>query len=291
MSRFGMHHDVYTSAPLSRRRRLSRGACALTLFGLAVGLAGCGGSSDPIVTPSPSTDQVQQSVDLGENSLTTMASAMDALGYVSQGDPTRSRVPTNGPTITVTGRGTDSITVTVDYGAGIAGPTGILYSGSVSTTYSRTGHTGVVTFTNFTVKGHTINGTITHTNLTVSSTGVSYTSTLDLTISNFGHVQGTMNYSFDTSRTLTITSGNLSITPTGGATYTVTLSNLTINPSVNHNLIPSGGTVTITYPFVIAGQTVTGLITLTYDSQSPIDDTVLVSINGSSPVRYDLPER
>jgi hypothetical protein len=269
---------------------------AVMTMGLALA-TGCGGGSstssgssltpDQQVAATNSVTAMNDSSSCG-SSLDVLTNAQVLQAILAGATPSTTTVNIqNGPVVTVT-KATSSLTVSVNYGAGVTGANGNVTAGIVAITIDPANNSGSLAFNNFTVNGQTITGTVTLSAVSYNANGASADLSENLTISTFGTVVGTADISYKSlSQTLTISTGNFTVTPLSGGTYAVALSNIVIPPSVNGSTLPSAGTMTITY--TPSGSSTPTTLQITFSSQTPIDRIVKMSVDGSPSFYTTLP--
>ncbi|MBC8102024.1 MAG: hypothetical protein H7Z41_05490 [Cytophagales bacterium] len=315
MYRRNRHHPYRAErgSAVSRRAHALR---ALTAASFATLLAGCGGGSEtgsplvsspvatvtpaptptPTPTPvppasvSPSREQTQAAVNGATAAITLTTQALEPLGYLSEGDATRSRQSgSSRPQVTVTRGGGDGITVTIDFGTGTTGAGGVTRSGSVSVNYNRTGRSGLVTFGSYTVNGQAVSGTLSLTQLTITSQDVSYIADADLAFPGVGTLQGSLTCGLSGDG-VALSTGSVTVTGEGQPPLSASVSGLIVRPSASGNFVPNAGSVTVIYPYTLPlGAAATATIAITFTDQSPVSGAVQVSVNGGSQVLYTLP--
>ena len=268
-------------------------ACTALLALSGFTLMGCGGggSSDTSDITSLTSDTTR-ATETGTEQTATATAALEPLMYATESEQDgRSRQEAAYPIVTVE-RGGGQTTVTVDYGTTpITTTGGRTVSGTFAINFNKTDRVGTVTYNNFTVNGHSVTGTATLSNLSVSKESFSATVAEDLTFSNYGHVTGTFSLAVTRGTgVLTIPTGSLSVTPhSSTTTYSLGLDSLVMDYKTNGNFIPQSGKTTIQYVTTVVNLPITTNLVVTFNSESPVNGKVDVSVNGASSLPYTLP--
>jgi len=161
-------------------------------------------------------------------------------------------------------------------------------SGTVTMTLSLIAATFNVVFADLTVDTQTSNGSFFAT-FSNEDGAITLVGDIDLTTTGVGRVTGSMNIVIDVATaTISIPLATLSVDPEDGDALSIAIVDMAIAPINNGNFIPEVGTVAFIIPNDGAGpETVT--IVMNFDSQSPVDRTVDVTVGTADPVEYTLP--
>ncbi len=182
-----------------------------------------------------------------------------------------------------------SLRVNLEFGIeGCSGPAtgGQTVSGSVSITISRGTKSASVAFDDLALDDQAVTGTITAT-LEKTDAAVSLTGTCDITTAQVGSATGTITVQITTAGLITITTGDVTLS-TSTATYAVALANVVLDPINNGNFWPESGTATFEVPNDGPGPD-TLTVVVTFSSQTPVDGTVQVTVEGAGPYTYQIP--
>jgi hypothetical protein len=105
--------------------------------------------------------------------------------------------------------------------------------------------------------------------------------------SHVGESGGTIGMVFNQAGDFAFTSANLAV-GSGTQLYHLALAGLSVDPVANRNFVPQAGTVSFEIPND-QPPPATLAIVVTFTARSPLDGTVLVSVNGADPVEHRIP--
>lgn len=178
------------------------------------------------------------------------------------------------------------VTVALDYGTGCFPPLfpDATVSGTVAGTVDVVARSMSITFTEFTVNGDVLNGDLSG-NYVRANGIITIELTFDLAFEEFT-LTGTVSISMDEgSGTISITEGTLTIASVELGALDLTVDGVVIDPAANGNFYPEAGTVTFEIPNEGAGpETIT--ITVEFTEQTPVDESVIVTIGEGEPFTY-----
>jgi hypothetical protein len=122
--------------------------------------------------------------------------------------------------------------------------------------------------------------------LTWLDNGIRMSGPCQLNTDGIGSTSGELTVDLDRAGTLTFTStGSLAVS-NGTARYAPTVSAAIVDPIASGNFVPGSGTVTCE---VQVDESTSDTITITFTAQTPLDGTVLVSVDGGADVDYQVP--
>ncbi len=267
---------------------MNRRYVLLALLFLTAGFPhwGCGGSGGGPGFSTLTSDQ-QAAVNNVTGSLRSLAGVLggalndlEASDFSAQGGSTGPSGTC--PAKSVAKNGQSSL-ITLDYGSGCSAG-GTSYAGAATVNYVFGGNQATLAFQNFAVNNRPVTGTMT---LAVNSfsSPLSLSGSTNLTVDNTT-LSGPFSLTVADNGLITIPTANLTVT--SGTSYSVALTNLVINPTNNSSGLPQSGTAAIGYTPPVGNQAIT--LTVGFTSDTPTNRNVLVSVNGSSPIRYTLPQ-
>ncbi len=175
--------------------------------------------------------------------------------------------------------------ITLDYGDGCSP---ILYpdltvSGSVSGEVSLQEQTIALTFEDFTVENDVINGTI-DASFAREAGIITLEASIDLALDSDSAIVGDITVLIDEQTgEITITTGQVAISE-GGTTYETTLTDVHFDPVGTGTILPDSGSAS----FELSDSSGTTEIAITFTQQTPVDLTVLVSVNGGPSIPVTL---
>ncbi len=171
----------------------------------------------------------------------------------------------------------------LDYGAGCssAATGNKTISGTVDCVITLGTLSVECTLSNLVIDGAAVTGTVAITVARSATDSVTLTGTANLTVAGIGTVAGAISIVVNAVGLITISSSALTLTDAQGAAYSLTLSGLVCDPVNNGNFIPEAGTAS----FALNGST----IVASFDSGSPSDGTVSVTVGNQSAGEFDVP--
>lgn len=166
----------------------------------------------------------------------------------------------------------------------------VTFSGTIGGTIVFSTRTLTLEMDGFSAGGETATGdaTLTFSN---SAESVEFNADAAFTVTNHGNADVNADWTVTkASGVVTLNTLSGSATDSGGTDYAMGCESLVFDPAGNSNFVPESGTATLTFDDQNSGPRgdVQTTILVTFNAQSPVDGTVLVSINGGTAFEYTL---
>ena len=163
----------------------------------------------------------------------------------------------------------------------------VALSGGASIAFTVADRSVTVTFNDFSDGDQTVSGDL-NVQLTREDLRRTLTGDIDIATTGVGTAVGQLEIEYDSARArITIHDADLALTDPDAVSYSVEMDGLVIEPIDNGSFIPESGTVTFQVPAETpGGDPVT--IVVEFDSQSPVDGTVSVTVGELPAVQYTL---
>ena len=180
-----------------------------------------------------------------------------------------------------------TVTITLDYGTGCSPliyPDTIV-SGSISGTFAAAQRSIDLALDAFTMGDLSSDGTVSGS-FAVNGATLTLTVAVDLTFGDGSSVVGDVDASLNVDTGLiTVTSASLTVDDGQAAAFMIVFADVAMDFAGNGNLVPESGTATFEIPNDGPGPD-TLTIVVEFTVQTPVDGTVMVSVEGSTPYSY-----
>ncbi len=161
-------------------------------------------------------------------------------------------------------------------------------SGSISAEFNRNTGTFTATFNEFTVGDQTTDGSL-NVNRVAAGDVRDWTGSINVSTSGVGSEAGDIAFTINAlSDTLTISSASLEVTDADGVARSVDVSALVMRPVANSSFIPEAGTISFEVPNDANTGPETVTVIIEFDSNSPFDRTVTLTVGESVFANYPL---